>query len=52
MYVNYRWNQSAALKGSPLVQPIPMLDRLVKEGRMGRKSGKGVYDYTQQQGKK
>lgn len=42
------WNKSSSLRGSPLVQPIPLLDRLVKEGRLGRKSGKGVYDYSEE----
>lgn len=30
-------------------RPNPLLRRYVEEGRLGRKSGRGVYDYTQQQ---
>ncbi len=29
-------------------RPAPLLDQYVKAGRLGRKSGRGVYDYTDQ----
>jgi 3-hydroxybutyryl-CoA dehydrogenase len=30
-------------------RPSPLLQRYVREGRLGRKSGRGVYDYPQQE---
>lgn len=32
-------------------RPAPLLEQYVKAGRLGRKSGKGVYDYTNKEGK-
>ena len=34
------------LKGEKLVQPSPLLDSLVKNKTLGRKTGKGFYDYS------
>jgi len=28
-------------------RPCPLLEQYVRAGRLGRKAGKGVYDYTQ-----
>ena len=28
-------------------RPCPLMEQYVKAGRLGRKAGKGVYDYTQ-----
>ena len=33
-------------------RPCPLLTQYVKAGRLGRKSGRGVYDYAQPQQKK
>jgi 3-hydroxybutyryl-CoA dehydrogenase len=33
-------------------RPCPLLSQYVKEGRLGRKSGRGVYDYSQPQQKR
>jgi 3-hydroxybutyryl-CoA dehydrogenase len=32
-------------------RPAPLLEQYVKAGRLGRKTGKGVYDYTKQENK-
>ncbi|MGQ0796604.1 MAG: 3-hydroxyacyl-CoA dehydrogenase family protein [Methanobacteriota archaeon] len=33
--------------GDPKFRPSPLLRKYVRAGRLGRKSGRGVYDYTQ-----
>lgn len=37
------WNQK--FPENPLFKPIPMLEKLVKEGKFGVKSGEGFYNY-------
>ncbi|CAD6567252.1 MAG: hypothetical protein TREMPRED_003435, partial [Tremellales sp. Tagirdzhanova-0007] len=47
-YIASGWREKAAenpdLISHELVKPIPLLETLVKEGRMGRKSGKGFFN--------
>jgi 3-hydroxyacyl-CoA dehydrogenase len=46
-YITDGWYKSGKdLKNNPLVKPIPMLDKLVAEGKLGRKSGEGFYKYN------
>jgi 3-hydroxyacyl-CoA dehydrogenase len=45
-YIADGWREKAkqGAISEELVRPIPMLENMVKEGKMGRKSGKGFYN--------
>jgi len=47
-YISQGWQEKAKQGqiSEELVKPIPMLDEMVKQGRLGRKSGKGFYDVS------
>ncbi|KAL7418391.1 hypothetical protein Q5752_006849 [Cryptotrichosporon argae] len=46
-YITQGWADKAktGVIDPTLVQPVKLLDQMVKDGRLGRKSGKGFYDY-------
>lgn len=46
-FITDGWYKSGkGLKGDKIVAPSPTLDQLVAEKNLGRKSGKGFYDYS------
>ena len=47
-YIGEGWQEKAkqGLISEELVKPSPLLQKMIKEGRLGRKSGKGFYDVS------
>ncbi|KAJ1941157.1 hypothetical protein EC988_006836, partial [Linderina pennispora] len=42
------WYESApGLKGNPLLKPTPQFEQMIKDGHLGRKTGRGFYTYDQ-----
>lgn len=44
-FISEGWQSHPDLAGSDLVKPVKQLDKLVEEGKFGKKSGEGFYNY-------
>ena len=44
-FITDGWYQNSSLKGDKLVGPSKVLNELVSQGKLGRKSGQGFYKY-------
>ena len=45
-FITDGWYTNSSLKGEKLVAPSEMLNKLVAEKKLGRKSGQGFYTYS------